>query len=118
MFLLSLLKFRKWLRLAHRQAGLSPPVIYFYWPFQGGTSIVDHLCYLWFVFVMPSRLFIDALWSPEGKGLISWLLFVKNIMILLLSHLVSWDSYLIVSITDPCCLSYFMLCDSPVCVLC
>ena len=38
---------------------------------------MDHLCYLWYVFVMPSRLFIDALWSPEGKGLISWLLSVK-----------------------------------------
>ena len=23
----------------------------FYWPFQGGTSFVDHLCYLCFVFV-------------------------------------------------------------------
>ena len=28
------------------------------------------------VFVMLSRLFIAALWSPAGKGLISWLLFV------------------------------------------
>ena len=33
-----------------------------------------------------------ALWSPEGKGLTSWLLFVMFIVILLLSHLVSWDS--------------------------
>ena len=36
---------------------------------------------------MLSRLFIDALWSPEGKGLTSWLLFVMFIVILLLSHL-------------------------------
>ena len=45
------------------------------------------------VFVMLSRLFIAALWSPEGKGLTSWplFLFVMFIMILLLSHLVSWD---------------------------
>ena len=28
------------------------------------------------VFVMLSRLFIAALWSPAGKGLTSWLLFV------------------------------------------
>ena len=25
------------------ETGLSPPVKYFYWPFQGGTSFVDHL---------------------------------------------------------------------------
>ena len=49
---------------------------------------MDHLC---LVFVMLSRLFIVALWSPEGKGLTSWLLFVVFIVILLLSHLVSWD---------------------------
>ena len=52
---------------------------------------MDHLCYLCLVFVMLSRLFIAALWSSEGKGLTSWLLFVMFIVILLLSHLVSWD---------------------------
>ena len=36
-------------------------------------------------------LFIAAFWSPEGKGLTSWLLFEMVIVILLLSHLVSWD---------------------------
>ena len=50
---------------------------------------MDHLCYLCLVFVMLSRLFIAALWSPEGKGLTSWLMFVVFIVILLLSHLVS-----------------------------
>ena len=40
---------------------------------------------------MLSRLFIAALWSPEGKGMTSWLLFVMFIVILLLSHLVPWD---------------------------
>ena len=50
---------------------------------------MDHLFYLCLVIVMLSRLFITALWSPEGKGLTSWLLFVKFIVILLLSHLVS-----------------------------
>ena len=25
-----------------RETSLSPPVKYFYWPFQGGTSFVDH----------------------------------------------------------------------------
>ena len=52
---------------------------------------MDHLCYLCLVFVMLSRLFIAALWSPEGKGLTSWLLFVMFIVILLISHLVSLD---------------------------
>ena len=39
---------------------------------------MDHLCYLCFVFVMLSHLFIAALWSPAGKGLTSWLLFVMS----------------------------------------
>ena len=39
---------------------------------------MDHLCYLCLVFVMLSRLFIVALWSPVGKGLTSWLLFVMS----------------------------------------
>ena len=37
---------------------------------------MDHLRYLCLVFVMLSRLFIAALWSPAGKGLTSWLSFV------------------------------------------
>ena len=37
---------------------------------------MDHLCYFCLEFVMPSRLFIAALWSPIGKRLTSWLLFV------------------------------------------
>ena len=37
---------------------------------------MDHLFYLCLAFVMLSRLFIAALWSPAGKGLTSWLLFV------------------------------------------
>ena len=39
-------------RLASGETGLSPPVKYFYWPFQGGTSFVDHLCYLYLVIAM------------------------------------------------------------------
>ena len=52
---------------------------------------MDHLCYLCLVFAILSRLFIAALWSPEGKGQTSWFLFVMFIVILLLTHLVSWD---------------------------
>ena len=53
---------------------------------------MDHLCYLCLVFAMLSRLFIAALWSPEGKELTSWLLFIMCIVIyFLISHLVSLD---------------------------
>ena len=62
----------------------------FYWRFQGGTSFVDHLCYLCPVFVMFSRLFIAAVWSPVGKELTAWLLFVRFNCVLSLSHVVSW----------------------------
>ena len=55
-----------------------PSSKYFYWPFQGGTSFVDHLCHLCLVFVMLSRLFSSALWSPVGKGLTYWFLFVMS----------------------------------------
>ena len=37
---------------------------------------MHHLCYLCHVFFMLSRLFIAPLWSPAGKWLTSWLLFV------------------------------------------
>ena len=47
------------------------------------------IVFLCLVFVMLSRLFIAVLWSPEGKGLSSWLLYVVFIVILLLSHLES-----------------------------
>ena len=50
---------------------------------------MDHLCYLCFVFVMLSRLFIAALWSPAGKGLTSWLSFVMFNCVLSLSDVVS-----------------------------
>ena len=39
---------------------------------------MDHLCSLCLVFIMLSCLFIAALWSPAGKGLTSWLLFVMS----------------------------------------
>ena len=40
--------------------------------------------------VMLSRLFIDALWSPAGKGLTSWLSFLMLNCVLSLSHVLSW----------------------------
>ena len=51
-----------------------------------------------------ARLFIVALWSPAGKGLISWLSFVMSKCEFVILGQV-W--YLIVSIPDICPLSYF-----------
>ena len=45
--------------------------------------------FLCLVFLMLSRHFVAALWSPAGKGLTSGLLLVMFIS-LLLSHVVSW----------------------------
>ena len=51
---------------------------------------MDHLFFLCLVFLMLSRLFIAALWSPAGKGLTSWFFLVMFIVFLLLSHVVFW----------------------------
>ena len=48
---------------------------------------MDHLCYLCLVIVILSRLFIAAFWSPAGKGLTSWIVFVMS----------NWDC-----VTFPC----------------
>ena len=42
--------------------------------------------FLCLVFLMLSRLFIAAFWSPTGKGLTFWLLLALFIVFLLLSH--------------------------------
>ena len=51
-----------------------PSIKIFYWPFQGGTSFVDLLCFfsVLCLLCLCVRLFICALWSPAGKGLTSW----------------------------------------------
>ena len=57
-------------------------------------------------FVLNTSLFISALWSPEGKGLTSWLLFVMFIVFVTFQFgILGQVWYLIVSIPDPCCLS-------------
>ena len=47
--------------------------------------VISVLCLLCF----RTHLFIDALWSPAGKGLTSWLSFVMS-NCLTFSHVVSW----------------------------
>ena len=78
-------------RLVHLWTSLSPPVKYFYWPFQGGASFVDHLCYICLVLLcFRAHLFVDALWSPAGKRLTSWLSFVMSNCDVVTFPLVSW----------------------------
>ena len=57
---------------------------------------------------MLSRLFIAALWSPVGKGLTSWLLFVmfNCVFVTFQCGILCQAGYLIVSISDLCRISY------------
>ena len=70
---------------------------------------MDHLCYLCLVFVMHSRLFIAALWSPAGKEQISCLLFVMFdcVVVTFPCGILGQVWYFIVLIPDLCRLSYF-----------
>ena len=52
---------------------------------------MDHLCYFCLVLLcFHAHLFIDALWSPAGKGLTSWLSFVMSACEVVTFLLVSW----------------------------
>ena len=74
------------------------------------------------LFVMISRLFIAALWSPAGKGLNSWLLFVmfNCIFVTFSCGILGHVWCLILSIPDLCRLYLFVVCDQqrrrPACV--
>ena len=52
---------------------------------------MDHLCYFYLVLLcFHACLFVDALWSPAGKGLTSWLWFVMSNCDVVTFPLVSW----------------------------
>ena len=52
---------------------------------------MDHLCYFFlFLLCFHARLFVDALWSPAGKGLTSWLSFLVSNCDDAIFPLVSW----------------------------
>ena len=52
---------------------------------------MDNLCYFCLVLLcFHARLFADALWSPAGKGLTSWLSFVMYNCDVVTFSLVSW----------------------------
>ena len=70
---------------------------------------MDQLCNFCLVFVMLScASVIDALWSPAGKGLTSWLSFVMSNVKLSLSH---WypGSGVVLDCIDSCSLPSFLL---------
>ena len=72
-----------WARINVRLAPLNrfkPSSKIFYWPFQGGTSFVDFLCFfsVLYLLCLCAHLFICALWSPAWKGLTSWPSFVVS----------------------------------------
>ena len=67
------------------ETGLSPQVKYFTDRYKACCFCVSFVIY-----VLLWRLFIAVLWSPAGKGLTSWLLFVMFNYVLSLSHVVSW----------------------------
>ena len=68
---------------------------------------MDLLCYFCLLLLcFHARLFVIAMWSPAGKGLTSWLLFVmSNCDVGILGQV--WC--LMVSIPDLCPLFYFVL---------
>ena len=68
---------------------------------------MDHLCYLCLVFVVLSCLCTSALWSPEGKGLMALVCGVYCDFVTFPFGVLGQVWCLIVSIPDPCCLSYF-----------
>ena len=72
----------------HEACRFKPSSKIFYWPFLGGTSFVDLICFcsVLCLLCLCVRLFICALWSPAGKGLTSWLSFVVSTVSLSLSH--------------------------------
>ena len=51
---------------------------------------MDNFCYLCFVFLVLSCLFIAALWPSAGKGLTSWLSLAMFYCVFVISHVVSW----------------------------
>ena len=68
-----------------------------------------NLCYFCLVLLcFHARLFVDALWSPAGEALTSWLSFVLSNCDVVTFPLVGQMWCLIVSIPDLCPLSYFI----------
>ena len=76
----------------------------YYWPLQGGASFVDPFCYLCFVSVIMSCLFIAALWSTAGEMYVMF----SCVFVTFPCGVLGKVWYLIVSIPDLCLLSYYV----------
>ena len=79
------------MRLAHRETSLSPPLKYF--TDRSKAVLPSRIIYVisvLFLLCFREGLFIDALWSPAGKGLTSLLLFVMSNCEVVTFLLVSW----------------------------
>ena len=89
----------------------------FYWPFQGGTSFVDLLCFcsVLCLLCLCAGLFICALWSPARKGLTSWLSFVVSTVSLSLFHWYS-GSGVVLDCIDSLSLHPYLLCCEKTCL--
>ena len=59
----------------------------------GLLSHLNDIFSVLFLLCFRARLFIDALWSPAGKGLPSWLSFVMSNCEVVTFQLVSWVKY-------------------------
>ena len=76
---------------ARRKTGLSPPVKYFTDRSKAVLSLsIIYVISVLFLLCFRVCLFIDALWSPAGKGLTSWLWFVMSNCEVVTFPLVSW----------------------------
>ena len=75
---------------------------------------MDQWCSLCLVFVKILRLFIAALWSPAGKGLTSWFLFVmfNCVFVIFPCGILGQVWYVTVLIPDLCRISYFKVADT------
>ena len=67
--------------------------------------LIIYVIFVLFLLFFRARLFIDALWSPAGKGQTSWLSFVMSYCEVVTFPLVFWARC--ISIPDFCPLSYF-----------
>ena len=78
-------------RLARHETGLSPPVKYFSDRSKAGLLLwIIYVISFLFLLCFRVSLFIDALWSPAGKGLSPWLSFVMSNCEVVAFPLVSW----------------------------
>ena len=66
------------MRLARLETGLSPPVKFTDRSKAALLFWIICVNFVLFLLCFRARLFIDALWSPAGKGLTSWLSFVMS----------------------------------------